>query len=72
MNKYLCLVLLSATLGFLVLESKTNKRKCLRRQPAKSSASQYKATSAFYNHFVIDDITAPGRVWNEEFTSGIR
>ncbi len=72
MNKYLYVSFFAVALGFLVLESKTNKRKCLRRQPAKSSASQYKATSAFYNHFVIDDITAPGRVWNEEFTSGIR
>ena len=69
-NVYTVLVL--SLFVFLALESKVNKRRCLRRQPVKSSASQYKATSAFYNHFVVDDITAPGRVWNEEFTSGIR
>ncbi len=72
MKPHLYLVLLSFMLIFLDLQSKTDRRKCLRRQPLKSSASQYKATSAFYNHFIVDDITAPGRVWNEEFTSGIR
>ena len=72
MKSHLSIILLSGTLMFLAMESKTNRRKCLRRQPVKSSASQYKAASAFYNHFIVDDITAPGRVWNEEFTSGIR
>ncbi len=72
MKSYLSILLLSSTLMSLATESKTNRRRGLRRQPVKSSASQYKATSAFYNHFIVDDITAPGRVWNEEFTSGIR
>ena len=45
------------------------KKKCLKKS---SSLRSFKGTSAFYNHFVIDDRVAPGRVWNEEFTSGIR
>ena len=61
----LCMISISQ-----VLVSKP--RKYLRIPSAKSSVERFRASSALYNHFAIDDRTAPGRVWNEEFTSGVR
>ena len=47
-----------------------NKRQSFYQQ--RSSVDNFKGSSGYYNHFIIDDRVAPGRVWNEEFTSGVR
>lgn len=52
--------------------SSTNQTKNRTLRPKRSSVEAFKGSSAYYNHFIIDDRVAPGRVWNEEFTSGIR
>jgi len=70
MKFFLYLALLTTILIFLTGNAKV--RKCIRYPSVNSSVGRYRTGSALYNHFVIDDRAAPGRVWNEEFTSGIR
>ncbi len=55
-----------------LLHTLTSQTKKQTLRPKRSSVEAFKSSSAYYNHFIIDDRVAPGRVWNEEFTSGVR